>query len=323
MSADVVAPPKRRVSASALNTLRECSLRYWYNYVLKVPQTNHPKATLGSLIHSIFECLRNPRHKDQYDLITRAPFDYTRSPAFVRLVRAWRVKHQLADNLFDPFNSLLEVGLMQTNFFHEGAIRVFEPEHEFTLLLGGGADQSVVKGFIDSMGEYPDEFLIYDYKSAGQKYTKAEVPTLIQALVYQLYVWKTFRKRARVQFIMLRHAPTARAPDKHIQECPPLSEAQLGGLEMYLADMFKVMNDFGLEEALSNPSQDQFFCSNICPFLRPQSYYAIVKKGDATQTPLKTFPLDKPPQSWYPDEVLIRLQHQGCAARWNANQSSE
>src|SRR4051812_13140668 len=84
-------PPRRRVSASSIKALLQCSMAYYYERVLGLPSKVWPRTIMGSLAHSIFECLRHPRHRRHFDAIT-APgdrVDYALSPAVARLVRAW------------------------------------------------------------------------------------------------------------------------------------------------------------------------------------------------------------------------------------------
>jgi hypothetical protein len=277
---------------------------------------------MGSLAHSILESLANPRHRHHYDLIT-APgtrVDYSLSPAVARLVRRWKEKHSISDELLADLNGMLYVGLLLIDFYFTKAVKVYEPEHEFNLDLGGGM---VVRGFIDQLADMGDHMVIRDFKSQRNRFTANELADNIQAFVYQMYCMEAFGKPAKVEFVMLRHPPTKRTPEKHLQIVEPSTSSQLAGLKEYLKVMGKVMNDFTLEEGLRSPCSDIGFCQRVCSFYAPLDYWATVLKTDATQAPIKTFPLDKPPTEWDRGTLaLVKKRHEGCLAKWRFDQSA-
>ena len=307
-----------KVSASAVKELTQCSLSFYYNRMLKIPQKVWPRTTIGSMTHSILECLANPRHRHHYDLITSpgSRIDYTLSPSVERLVRAWKVKHSISDELMEDLNGMLYVGLVLSDFHCEGAVKVYPPEHEFVLDLGDGVE---VRGFIDRLADMGDHLVVKDFKSQRNRFTSKELDDNIQAFVYQMYCMETFGKPARVEFVMLRHPPTSRTPQKHLQIVPPSTKAQLAGLKEYLKEMGKVMNDFSLEEAVRCPNTDEGFCQRVCSYYKPLDYWALVPRANPTiTTPLKTYSLDNPPQDGYDKEshILVRRQHLGCLHMW-------
>ncbi len=202
------------------------------------------------------------------------------------------------------------VAINHTNFLDEGAVKSFAPEHEFHMTLSNGV---VVKGFIDRMAEFPNSFVISDFKSARNKMTKAEVRDSYQSKVYQLYVWKTFGKLASVRYIFLRHGPTSRAPDKHIMITEPATPEQLAGFEKYLEHMGKVVNAFGLAEAHSGFCADTSFCDRVCSFRKPMTYLALVDESGAT---ISTHMLDNAPHPAYNQRIEER-SFGGCS-RFNA-----
>lgn len=315
-------PKRTRVSASSIKLLLHCSMAYWYARVLKLPEKVWPRTVIGSLCHSLFECLRHARHRHHYDAITapKTSVDYTLSPAVARLVRAWKVKHGIADDLLADLNAMLYVGLILVDYHWEkadrdetGAPKAYGPEHEFDLVLRDGTE---IKGFIDDMAEQDSVMVVRDYKSQRYRFDADELSNSIQAAVYQLYVWSRFGKLARVEFVLLRHPPTKRTPDKHLQVVPPASPMHLGGLTDYIQSVSARVNQFGLEDAWSSPCQDVGWCRNVCSFYKPMSYWSLVKRGDPAQTPIKGYPIDTPPTEVAPDEMLVRKEHPGCLAAW-------
>jgi hypothetical protein len=95
---------------------------------------------------------------------------------------------------------------------------------------------------------------------------------------YQLYVYKQFGLPAEVEFIMLRHAPTTRTPEKHIQKVAPSTPDQLIGFEYYLEYMYKILTNFGVNDAYANFHKDEGFCQRVCSYRNPFKYWSIKDK---------------------------------------------
>lgn len=271
-----------------------------------MPEKTHPKTAVGSLCHIIFECLKNPRHKHHYDLICEEPFDVYRSEAISRLIDWNSRKLNIERYLLNDLNSMIEIGLKKIDFFHEKALERFAPEHKFIITLPSGA---TIKGFIDDMARYEDKFIIRDYKSQGKKFTKDELTNNIQAAIYQLYVWETFKMPAVVEFILLRHPATKRKPENHLQVVEPKNEYQFAGLKSYLDHMYGVVNNFGLSEAYSNFCENRGFCENVCQFKNPKFYQSVV---DANGELVYNLDMDQKPDKLEDGQKVIVKQYLGC-----------
>ena len=46
-----------RISASRVKTLWDCSLKFYYQEVLGLPDSTHWKTKVGSVTHLVFECM--------------------------------------------------------------------------------------------------------------------------------------------------------------------------------------------------------------------------------------------------------------------------
>ncbi len=306
-------PVVRAVSASSLRTLLECSMKYYYGKILQLPQSQHVKTTMGSLVHSIFECLSRPRHKKDFDIITAGgKVDYSRSKGVIRLVKMWQDKYCLPQSLLDDLNDMLKVGLLDIDFFFSKAVNVSLPEDSFLIDLGDGV---IIKGFIDRWADYGDKILIRDYKSQAQKKVVSDLQEDIQALIYQLFAWKVHGKLADVEFIMVRHAPTPRTPLKHIQRVEAATPDQLAGLEVYVKHIGGVMKNFSTEDAYSCPCTDMSTCQFRCSFYKPFEYKEIQNR--ATKEVIGAYFVDKCPQPKQ-DEVVIDKIHNGCSLRYRS-----
>lgn len=321
-------PREQRISASALKALTDCSLAFYYDKILRLPSRIWGRTIIGSLLHSIFECLRNPRHRHHYDTLIgdRKTVDYTRSAAVSRLVRMWIEKHTITPDLIVDLNDMLYVGLVLLDFHWEGADRdaatgkalVYGPEHAFQIVLDDG---TVIKGFIDDMAVVGGVMRVRDFKSARNKPTAAEVPDNVQAIIYQAYIWKTFQLPAEVTFVYLRHPPTPRAKTRHLQVVQPASATHLEGLSSYVCAVYKRINAFTFEDAMLSPHQDEGFCFRVCTHYAPHPYWTIHPAADPTGS------ATEPLSSHLSLDIAKKIAHdgglavverafKGCAARW-------
>lgn len=266
-----------RVSASRIKSLSKCSYKFYLNEILKLPEKTHPKTIVGSICHSVFECLKRPRHKKYYDQIVKT--GSLKGTPFERLVKMWQTKHSIDQSLINDIDAMIMVALKYTDFYHKNATKIFDPEHEFKMELSTG----IVKGFIDDMAFFDDKGKIRDYKSQKEKFTKKELESEMQATIYQLYVWKKFGILAEVEFVLLRHSPTPKHPNLHLQVVPPKTPAQLKGFEIYLEHMGTVFKNFGLKDAFADFAADdpkrKNFCEYVCQFKNPFEYQSVTKDG--------------------------------------------
>lgn len=317
-----------RISASSLKALADCTMAFYYSRILKLPEKEWPRTIIGSLVHSIFECLRNPRHRKHYDLIVLKTKDgvwHELSPAVKRLVKMWKDKYNIDQSLLDDLNEMLHVGINCTDFLWEkadidpvtGTPKVYGPEHAFTLILPSGAE---IRGYIDDMAVVDGVMVVRDYKSAKNKPPMADLPNNVQALMYQLYVWLTFGLPARVEFVYLRHGPTKRTNDKHLQIVQPVPVAAFTGFIDHLENLYPRINQFSLEDALSSPHDDIFFCQRVCTHYAPHPYWVVCSPSDPEGlTPLSShLSLDLASKASYPIEgsTILERRHAGCMSRW-------
>lgn len=296
---------QRRISASRLNAIDQCTMKYYLREICGLPEKTWARTHAGSAAHSVLEVLSYPKHKAHYDAVMATQSIYA-SPAVSRLVKLWQSRTKMPDEVVADIDSMCMVALNHSDFLDDGATEHFAPEHEFKMTLSNGV---VVKGFIDRLARYDKYFIIKDYKTARNKHTKAEVRDSYQSLTYQLYIWKTFGMLSEVRYYFLRHAPTKRAPDKHVMITPPASPEQLAGFEQYLEHMGKTVNAFGLAEAYSGLCEDTGFCDRVCSYRHPLTYLAIV--DESTGSTLSTHMLDNPPNLGHNQRIEQRT-HGGC-----------
>ncbi len=312
-----------RVSASRLKTLKECTVSFWYQEIVNLPEATHWKTKVGSLVHLLFECCLNPRRAS---LLRAALKDdtwrATDQPELARFIR-WQL-HRMGVTLssVDEVSELLRVAFLAIKPHFDAYFAVLDAgqpapfayytERRFKMQVG----EATMSGFIDLLLVWPDRALVIDLKSQREKWVRADVPNNVQAIIYQLACLREFGFVPPVEFIMLRHPPSKRFPHNHIQSVAAPSRAHLMGLESYVESMYGVVNRFTAEDALAHPHDDEGFCIRVCQFYKPFTYWARVKQGDAARVPLETYlPADKP-ETVAEGEELVPMEHKGCIARW-------
>lgn len=330
-----------RISASRLKTLNQCTMAFYYQEVLWMPQTTHWKTKVGSQVHAAFECLmrkdRPRRAALLRDILMRGIIvvpDPT-TPLDRQFKALWRfIEWQLRRDGIATMTTALEIlDLLRVAFLGirpyfvtpdaNGATKWTPPDHwtnekRFKMTLPSGA---VISGFIDLWLQWKDRIVIIDLKSQGQKFTKADLPHNVQASIYQLAGFKETGIVPTVEFIMLRHGPTTRTPDKHIQRVDPPSRFALVGLEVYIDSVYLSVNQFGLQDAYSSPCADEGFCTRVCSYYKPYPYWLLISADD----PLGAAPLSSHLSADLaraalvgapPGTLILERAHKGCAIRW-------
>jgi hypothetical protein len=297
--------PARRISASRLKAIDDCTYKFYASEYLKVPEKVWPRTKLGSIAHGILEVLYRDRHRHVYDTVKKAGTIYV-YPPLGRLVRAWQYNTKVIDSLMADIDPMVMLVLNHTDFLDTGATRRFEPEYEFNMTLRNGG---TVKGFIDRMAFYGDYAIVWDYKSQRDRFESEEVERSYQSLVYQWHIWKTYGIPAEIRYVMLRHPPTKKEPSKHIQITMPATPAQLEGFELYLEHMYERVVEFGLKDAYVNFKDDKRWCQNVCTYFRATSYTSI-KKRDTNALVGNYMPGTEP--ALKEDEYAETLHHAGC-----------
>lgn len=302
----------RRVSASRLNAIKQCTMKFYLSEVCGLPEKVWARTSAGSASHGILECLSRPKHRHHHDEIKSAQ-TIEASPAVSRLLRAWIHKTKMPENVYCDIDKMCLVAINHTNFLDEGATQRFDPEHEFRMTLSNGA---VVKGFLDRVAIFGDKMVISDYKTARNKMDKEEVVDSYQALTYQLWAYRTHGVLAEVRFFFLRHGPSKRYPNNHVMITMPATPAQLEGFEQYLEHMWEVINRFSMKEAVSGYCADTGFCDRVCSYRIPFSYMVVKKEGEKSRKYWIDPKTGQLPYQVKEGETSEILNHFGCP-RWN------
>ena len=330
------------LSASRIKTFQDCSWKYYCHYLLKLPEKGNEGSSRGWIAHLVFSVLGDPRRKAYYDEILEKKDVYC-IPSISRLIfkHAVFLKINDAENM-KSVNDLIIDGL-NYDFFGKklGIPDKSELEIEFDLTVGEGEEQFRVRGFIDQLFLYKKKSLAFirDFKTSKAVYSDSDVDDNMQDFIYRLavkHLYPEFLKR-RVEFVFLKFL------DKDgIIQTKTMTEEQHQGLEIFLAEIQKIINGFNLETAKSNFAKDKGFPSDgsfsgrlqcgfgkkpgqikrdgtpmwDCPYKWGFKYYGVFDKGGKI---LRTYFLDEAYLIEYnPEdgEYLQMMKYNGCP-KWN------
>ncbi len=306
-----------KVSASRIKLLTKCSYQFYLQEIEKLPQRKWSRTQQGQIIHSIFESLLARKRIKTLEYIIIKGFDINHYPNIIRYIHTYhRNKDNLGDYTIESMGEMLKIAFMSIKPYFTDSEGNFTPpkryssEERFEFKVG----DATLSGFIDMLIELSNgEMIILDLKSQKNRFTKDEMSDNIQAFMYQLAVYEKYGKLAKVIFVMLRHPPTTRTPEKFLQVVPATPICALSGLKQYVTGLYHQVNSFGLKEALSSPCQDYGFCRNVCTYFQEFKYQSLRKKLDNTL--VKNFMLDEKVKVCDDEFIEIRTSHKCPVAR--------
>jgi len=299
----------KTLSASSIKCLETCSWLYWNQYEKKVPQKTNDGALRGTVVHTIFEVLINPRHHHHvHELIAKKSVNG--SPAVRRLlIKLLGEQNILNVTNFEMCDEMIVVGL-KTDFFGRGG-KLGKPEFKFELVNEDPLYK--IRGYIDKLVFYDGgRMKIVDYKSSKSKFSGDELTANIQSMAYSLVGYKMFNaKDVTAEFVFLRY-PNAPVQSVHF------SRQELAGFEQYLAYIYQLINPFTEDKAITNlaanSQKNKWLCKAgatwECPYYRPFKYYALVdENGKVARTALSEDQLT--PES---GQTMVSKEYLGCPA---------
>lgn len=167
--------PLRRLSLqdmsySRIDTYKWCELKYYYQYILKIPAEYGPHAKLGNMIHKALE-------------ITLEDGEPINKVELLQNYKTAVIEYDPEGDLV-PQSMIKEGEEMLIEFIQDnpGPIDIDEKEKAFSFVLG----RARVNGFIDAVALSDKQVSIRDYKSGKRKITKKETPTNLQLGIYSL-----------------------------------------------------------------------------------------------------------------------------------------
>lgn len=305
-----------KISASRVKCLKDCSMLFYLQEIERLPQKVWPRTNHGTLIHNIFEMIMDKKRAKRRlwlkDIILNG-FDIQKYPSIKRYIHLFNNRiASLEPYTIKEMSDMLSVAFfgIRKYFLDDTGEKFILPEYtneeRFQIDLG----TFTISGFIDLKIKLSnDKFIILDLKSQRNKFKKDEMIDNIQGLMYELAVWEKYKAQSHVEFILLRHAPTKKNPNLHIQITPEATPAQLIGLKLYLSHLYAEVNNFGMKEAISHPHEDKFFCRNVCSYFKAFDYKSVRKKSDNSL--VRNYSLDSSPEIGQ-DEYEEKRHYDGC-----------
>jgi len=272
------------LSASRIKTLETCSWVYWNNYHTKIPQAQNDGSLRGTICHTIFELLLNPKHKSHYNKIIKKN-SIKGSKAITKLVKKLKAKVGLDESNFEILDQMIMVGLKH-DFFGEKDGEIVSPEYAFE--IKNDMPKYHIKGFIDKPIKSKNKMVIIDYKSSKAKFRGDDLEANIQAMMYSLASKKLWPKlKPIVRFLFLRF------PKQPIQELE-FTDDQIKGFEYYLEHINDYINKFDENAAKANfainNDKSKWMCGVgnwRCPYRDPYEYYVkLNEKGEVIESSL-------------------------------------
>jgi hypothetical protein len=298
---------KTSLSASKINTLNQCSFLFYAKYILRVPDNAGENANRGTVVHTVFECLINPRHRHHYDAIIAQNGIPPSSPV-LKLIRKNTKKFAIdTPEHLEMIRDMVLVGL-KFDFFVKGGTVIGK---EMKVKLEG--KNYKLTGYIDLAAKMADgTALVRDYKSSKAKFAKADLSNNIQGLAYSLAMKRLYNMNSLVQFVFVRFP---KAPNQEVS----FSEAELSGFESYLEWLGEWLKDYDINRAKSDYAADdfkrRFFCGSdtpgkwICSMRKPCVYRGLF---NAEGELLSTYPDGNDSMKGEAGQYIERITHFGC-----------
>lgn len=275
------------LSASRIKTLQTCSWQYYVNYILNLKDEGNPGSKMGSLVHVIYECLGNPRHRKHYDdLLSSQRLEGSR--VIKRYLERGLKKNGLDESYLPLVDTMLIEGI-NYDFFGQADGEPTESfsELNFDIQKKEGGKNYRIMGFIDKLFLYKESCAakIRDFKSSKRQFEGKDVDDNIQDLIYRLAVKYLYPEylRQKMEFVFLQFD----CKEAGVVKTPDVSEEELEGFEHFLTEIQQLVDNFNERAAKSNlaydkgylPKEDGFAGRLVCG--RADSPDAVKKDGSA------------------------------------------
>lgn len=175
------------ISASRSHVFEACSLKYYFQYLQKVPQEKTAALTIGDVTHSVLELLAAPKHLKLYEKILEDN-SVEDCAAVKRYVRIKTYNENLSAENLDKIYFCIASGVAAKLLKTEGRIMGVEIDFDIT-----EENRYRSRGYIDmAILFYEKTLRIIDFKSSSKVYSGKDIDENIQALIYGLAASKLY-----------------------------------------------------------------------------------------------------------------------------------
>ena len=252
---------KKYLSASRIKTLKSCSWKYWCKYELRLPDTSNDGSSRGSICHTVFEVLGNPRHRKHFTRIIRKQDIFASEPV-KRLILYHANKLGVADK--DNIDMICEMILTGLNYDFFG-LNLGKPtealsEYDFKIEKNEYPIRYNVVGFIDKLFLYKRKRLamMRDFKSSAKMFEGEDVDDNLQDWIYSLAIMEHFPEynNRHNEFLFLRFMDEN---GKGVVKMNPIANHSLTAFEYELSHYQQMIEQFDLDAAKSHFAYDDGF----------------------------------------------------------------
>lgn len=176
-----VLPPKKpeiffmRLSYSSIGTYEQCSLKYKYHDIDKLPEPKSKEALFGTLIHSTMKFIHTP-----------ALLQPTFEQAVDHFSRGWR--EDVFDSPLEERSAFTQGVEMIRRYYESNDIAIatiVDLESRFQMEIGNDeVGKHIIAGSIDRIDKTKDGYEIIDYKTAKKMPPQSKVDEDLQLTVY-------------------------------------------------------------------------------------------------------------------------------------------
>lgn len=274
----------QRLSPSKINTINDCSWKYYCSYHLNLPRSSNDGSRRGTICHGLFERLISPKHRHYINEILEfgCPFK-------ISVIKKYLENYAVKENLDldaetvnlkknglithrEEISRMIIVGL-QSDFLGEGYDEIIaEQVHEENVEIN--EKRYFIKGIIDKMFLKKDgdgnivKVKIVDYKTSSKKFDKKKIDLNMQGLIYQIFARRMYptAKEIEMSFLFLRF------PDDPWVIVPQVSKEIMEGVEYYLTYLSNYLTAFTEEHAKKNFAKFNSNCF-LCGLYGKKKYY--------------------------------------------------
>jgi len=186
----------RFLSASSIRVFEQCRLKFYYNYIERIPTVYSDPLVLGIAVHSALEELYTLM-KGKIEFPSESVIESVRKVC----IRVLTEKGISSGNILESGMELVDIIISRFNFNE----KVIDLEKKFRFFTDGGIP---LTGSIDKVVELQDDTVgICDYKTSYVAASQDEIDNDIQLSVYDVAAKELYPKYDKVVLILdyLRH----------------------------------------------------------------------------------------------------------------------
>lgn len=231
-----------RISYSALDTYKNCPLKYKYQELDRIAVPKNIEAVFGGSIHA---CLKF--------MFERTPL-YPTADEIINLFRnLWSIKKEKINLSEEELKAYCDDGIsILKNFYKLNQpwnFNVLDLESRFSVLIPdpSGKEEHILTGIIDRIDKNPDNefYEIIDYKTSRKMPSQENLDKNLQMSIYQMGILKRWPhikpENIKLSFYFLKHGEkitTSRSPED-LEKTKTFIIKTVGEIKKRIAD-----NDF-------------------------------------------------------------------------------